>query len=65
MNFRRVPYIYLTWSRMKRVICLQISTVFCTDGSITSKFLNLHGINDVRQTEIHIAELLVLKLSAF
>ena len=29
------------------------------------KFLNVHGVNDVRQTEIHVAELLVLKLSAF
>ena len=29
------------------------------------KFLNVHEVNDVRQTEIHIAELLVLKLSAF
>jgi hypothetical protein len=29
------------------------------------KFLNVHGVNDVRQTEIRIADLLVLKLSAF
>ena len=29
------------------------------------KFLNVYGVNDVRQTEIHIAELLVLKLNAF
>jgi len=29
------------------------------------KVLNVHGVNDIRQTEIHIAELLALKLSAF
>ena len=29
------------------------------------KFSNVHGVNDVRQTEIHTAELLVLKPSAF
>ena len=30
-----------------------------------SQLLNAHGVNDVRQTEIHIAEPLVPKLSAF
>jgi len=30
-----------------------------------SQLLNIHGINDVRQTEIHTAEPLVPELSAF
>jgi len=30
-----------------------------------SQLLNVHGVNDVRQTEIHTAELLVLEPSAF
>jgi hypothetical protein len=30
-----------------------------------SQLLNLHGVNDVRQTEIHTAEPVVLELSAF
>jgi hypothetical protein len=40
---------------MRRVIWLQAS----------SQLLNVHGVNDVRQTEIHTAEPLVPKPSAF
>jgi hypothetical protein len=29
------------------------------------QILNVHGVNDIRQTEIHTAELLVLETSAF
>jgi hypothetical protein len=44
---------------------LAISTVFGMGGSITSKFLNVQGVNYVRQTEIRITELLVLKPISF
>ena len=30
-----------------------------------SQLLNVHGVNDVRQTEIHTAEPIMLELSAF
>ena len=34
-------------------------------SNYSSQLLNVHGVNDVRQTEIHTAELLVLEPSAF
>jgi hypothetical protein len=50
------------------VICLQTPTVFWEGGGGTiyfSQLLNVHGVNGVRQTEIHTAGPLVLQLSAF
>jgi hypothetical protein len=39
--------------------CLQIPTVFRTDGRTTSLLLNVHRVSDVRQIEIHTTEPLV------
>jgi hypothetical protein len=52
---------------MRMVICLQIHTVFCIGGwkNYFCQLLNVHGVNDVRQTEIHTAEPLVHKPSCF
>ena len=49
------------------MICLQTPTVFWQDEGRNpfSQLLNVHGFNDVRQTEIHTAEPLVLEPSAF
>jgi hypothetical protein len=49
---------------MKMVICLQITTLFWIGGRICPP-LNVHGVNDVRQTEIHTAEELVPEPSCF
>jgi len=50
---------------MRRVICLQTPTVFWLGGgTIISQLLNVHGVNDVRQTEIQSAGPLVPEPSA-
>jgi hypothetical protein len=46
------------------VIWLQTHTVFWLGGGIISQLLNVHEVNDVRQTEIHTAEPLVPEPSA-
>ena len=48
------------------MIWLQTPTVFLLGGgTIFFQLLNLHGVNDVRQTEIHTTEPLVPEPSAF
>jgi hypothetical protein len=47
------------------VICFQIPTVFSIGGSYFCQLLNVHGVNDVRQTEIHTAEPLVPEPSSY
>jgi len=48
------------------VIWLQTATVFLSRWkNHFSVLLNIHGVNDVRQTEIHTAEPLVPETSAF
>jgi hypothetical protein len=48
------------------VVWLQTPTVFWLGGGTTvSQLLNVHGVNDVRQTEIHTADPLVPELSTF
>ena len=42
---------------MRRLIWLQITTVFWLGGGTISQLLHIHEVNDVRQTEIHTAEL--------
>jgi hypothetical protein len=44
---------------MRRVIWLQIATVFWLGGGTISQLLHIHEVNDVRQTEMHTAEPLV------
>jgi hypothetical protein len=44
---------------------LQTPTVFWLGGGTISQLLNVHGVKDVRQTEIQTAEPLVLKPSAY
>lgn len=39
------------------------NTLLC--GTAACQLLNVHGINDIGQTEIHTAEALVLKVSTF
>jgi hypothetical protein len=46
-------------------MCLQIHTVFWTYGRIICQLLNVHGVNDVRQTEMHTAVPLLLEPSSF
>jgi len=50
---------------MIRVIWLQTPTVFWLGGGTISQLLNIHGVNDVRQTEINTAEPTVPEPSAF
>jgi hypothetical protein len=51
---------------MRRVIWLQTVTVFwLVGGKIFSQILNVRGVNDVRQTEIHTADPIVPEPSAF
>jgi hypothetical protein len=50
---------------MRRVIWLQTATVLWRGGGIICQLLNVHGDNDVKQTEIHTAEPLVPEPSAF
>jgi len=50
---------------MRRVIWLQTPTVFWLGGGTISQLLNVHGVNDVRQTAIHTAEPLVPETCAF
>jgi len=38
---------------------LQIPTIFRKYGRITCQLLNVHGVNSVRQTDMHMAELLL------
>ena len=47
------------------VIWLQTPTVFWLGGGTISQLLNIHGVNDVRQTEIHAAETKVPEPSVF
>ena len=48
------------------MIWLQTPTVFwMSGGTFFSQLLNVHGVNDVRQTEIPTAEPLVPQPSAF
>ena len=47
------------------MIWLQTPTVFWLCEEHFSHLLNIHGVNDVRQTEIHTAEPLVPDPSAF
>jgi hypothetical protein len=49
---------------MRGMIWSQTPTEFWLGGGIISQLLNVRGVND-RQTEIHTAELLVPKPSAF
>jgi len=66
MILRRVTSLELIEQRMRRVIWLQIPTVFWLDGgNFFSWLLNVHEVSDVRQTEIQIAEPLVPEPSAF
>jgi len=47
-----------------KVDCLHTPTVFWQgEGTIPFSYLNVHGVNDVRQTEIHTTEPLVPELS--
>jgi hypothetical protein len=55
MTLRTVTSLERIYLRMRRVIWLQAS----------SQLLNVQGVNDVRQTEIHTAEPLVPEPSAF
>jgi hypothetical protein len=51
---------------MRRVIFLQTPAVFWLGGgNYFSQLLSVHGVNDVRQTEIHTAGTLVPESSAF
>jgi hypothetical protein len=43
--------------RIKRVICLQTLTVFWLGGGNICHLLSVHGVNDIRQSEIPTAEL--------
>jgi len=47
------------------MIWLQIPTVFWLGGETISQPLNIHGVNDVRQREIHTAEPLLPEPNAF
>jgi hypothetical protein len=52
--------------KIRMVVWLQTPTVFWLGGgNHFSQLLNVHVVNDVRQTEIHIAEPLVHEPSAF
>jgi len=44
---------------------LQTPTVFWLGGETISQLLNVHGVNDIRQTYIHTAEPLVPEPSVF
>jgi hypothetical protein len=50
---------------MRMVICLQITSVFLIDQRITSSDMNVCGVNDVGQTEMHTAVALVPESSPF
>jgi hypothetical protein len=50
---------------MIRVTWLQTPTVFWLGGGTIPQLLNIHGVNDIRQTEIHAAEPTVPEPSAF
>jgi hypothetical protein len=50
---------------MRRVIWLQIPTVFWLGRATISLGLNVLGVNDIRQTEVHTAEHLLPEPSAF
>jgi hypothetical protein len=50
---------------MRSLICSQTHSILDSWGIHFSKLLNVYGVNDVRQTEIHTAEALVPELSAF
>ena len=47
------------------MICLYSHSIWAWWGNHFSQLLNIHGVNDDRQTEIHTAEPLVAELSAF
>jgi hypothetical protein len=49
----------------EKSIWLQIAAVFWLGGGNISQLLNVHGVSDVRQTELHTAEPLVPEPSAF
>jgi len=49
---------------MRRMVGLQISMVYWQGGGTISLIQNIHGVNDVRQTEIHTTEPLVPEPSA-
>jgi len=50
---------------MRRVICLDSNSILARRRNCISQLLNVHGVNDVRQTEIHTSELTVPEPSAF
>ena len=47
------------------MILLQTPTIFWLGGGTISQLLNVHGVNDVRRTDIHTAEPLVPEPSVF
>jgi len=47
------------------VICFLIHTVFWICGRISCQLLDVHGVNDVRQTEMYTAKPLVPEPSSF
>jgi hypothetical protein len=59
MILKRATSLELTEQGMKSVVCLQTPTVLIV------WLLNVHGVSNVRQTEIHTAEPLVPEPSAF
>jgi hypothetical protein len=50
---------------MRKVVWFRTSTVFWLGGGTISQLLNVHGVHDIRQTEIRTAEPLVPDSSAF
>ena len=50
---------------MRRFIWLQTPPEVLLGGGTISLSLNVHGVNDIRRTEIHTAEPLVPEPSAF
>jgi hypothetical protein len=50
---------------MRSVVWLDSHSILVRWRNLFSQLLTVHGVNDVRQTEIHTAEPLVPELSAF
>jgi hypothetical protein len=50
---------------MRRVFWLQTPTVFCVGGGTISQLFSVHGVNDIRQMEVHTTEPLVPVPNAF
>jgi hypothetical protein len=65
LTSRRVTSVQLIQQRMRRVIDYRLHSMLARWRNRFSQLLNVHGVNDIRQTELQTAEPPVPEPSGF